>query len=65
MNWDTVEGTWKEMKGKAKATWGEITDDEWSKIQGRREEMVGLIQKKYGHSRDAAEKAVDDWQRKL
>ncbi|HMO06999.1 MAG TPA: CsbD family protein [Paracoccaceae bacterium] len=65
MNWDIVEGTWKELKGRAKATWGDITDDEWSSIEGRREEIVGLVQKRYGQSRDAAEKAVDDWYRGL
>jgi uncharacterized protein YjbJ (UPF0337 family) len=61
MNWDTIEGSWKEMVGRAQAKWGDITGDEWTKINGRREEMVGLVQKRYGKARDAAEKEVDDW----
>lgn len=61
MNWDTIEGSWKEVAGRAKAKWGDITNDEWATIKGRREEMVGLVQKRYGQARDAAEKEVDDW----
>lgn len=61
MNWDTIEGRWKEMAGRAQSKWGDITGDEWSKINGRREELVGLVQKRYGKARDAAEKEVDDW----
>ncbi len=61
MNWDTIEGSWKEMAGRAQAKWGDITGDEWTKIKGRREEMVGLVQKRYGKARDAAEQEVDDW----
>lgn len=65
MNWDTIEGSWKEMSGRAKAKWGDITGDEWSSIAGRRDEVVGLVQKRYGHARDAAEREVDDWFRGL
>lgn len=61
MNWDTIEGTWKQVTGKAQAKWGDITGDEWSSISGRRDEIVGLVQKRYGHTRDAAERDVDDW----
>lgn len=61
MNWDTVEGSWKEMTGRAQAKWGDITGDEWTQIKGRREEMVGLVQKRYGKARDVVEKEVDDW----
>jgi len=65
MNWDTVEGTWKQLAGKATAKWGDITGDEWASISGRREEIVGLVQKKYGHAKDDAEREVDDWYRGL
>jgi uncharacterized protein YjbJ (UPF0337 family) len=65
MNWDTIEGTWKELSGKAKANWGKITDDEWMTINGRREEIAGLVQRKYGRARDEAEREVDEWFRTL
>ena len=61
MNWDTIEGSWKEMTGRAQAKWGKITGDEWTEIKGRREEVVGLVQKRYGKARDVVEKEVDDW----
>lgn len=61
MNWDQIEGKWKQYKGKAKAKWGELTDDELDRIEGRREELVGLVQERYGQAREAAEKEVDDW----
>ena len=61
MNWDTVEGNWKQLKGKAQAKWGKITDDEWDQIEGRREQLAGKIQERYGKSRDAAEREADEW----
>ena len=65
MNWDTIEGNWKEMTGKAKAKWGDVTGDDWARITGRRDEIVGLVQKQYGRAKDEAEREVDDWFRKL
>jgi uncharacterized protein YjbJ (UPF0337 family) len=65
MNWDTIEGSWKQLSGRAQAKWGDITGDEWSSIKGRRDEIVGLVQNKYGHSRDIAEQEVDNWYRGL
>lgn len=61
MNWDQVEGNWKQLKGKAQAKWGDITDQEWHSAEGRREQIVGLVQKKYGHAKEVAEREVDDW----
>ena len=65
MNWDQIEGSWKELKGKVRQKWGKLTDDEVDQIQGKREELVGRLQKKYGYGRDAAEREVDDWSRDL
>lgn len=65
MNWDTIEGTWKQVSGKAKQRWGEITGDEWSQISGKRDEIVGLVQKRYGQARDEAERDVDAWLKSL
>ncbi|MCL4165589.1 UNVERIFIED_CONTAM: hypothetical protein GTU68_026908 [Idotea baltica] len=61
MNWDQIEGNWKEFKGKAQAKWGKLTDDEFDRIEGRRTELAGLIQQKYGKTRDEAEQEIDSW----
>ena len=52
MNWDTIEGSWKEMTGKAKAKWGDVTGDDWASITGRRDEIVGLVQKQSPRCRE-------------
>lgn len=65
MNWDQVEGRWKEFKGKAKEKWGDLTDDELDRVEGKRDQMVGLVQKKYGDSKADAERKVDEWSRNL
>ena len=56
MNKDIIEGNWRQIKGKIKAKWGKITDDELDEIDGDYEELCGKIQKAYGLSRDQAEK---------
>ena len=65
MNWDRVEGNWKQFKGKARQKWGDLTDDELERVGGRKDEMVGLIQEKYGITREEAQRQVDDWSRDL
>ena len=59
MNWDTTKGDWKQMKGKIREKWGEFTDDELDKVQGRREQLEGLLQKKLGLAKDEVKKQVD------
>jgi uncharacterized protein YjbJ (UPF0337 family) len=65
MNWDQVEGNWKQLKGKARQKWGQLTDDELDRVSGRREELVGLIQERYGKARDQAEREVNEWRDRL
>jgi uncharacterized protein YjbJ (UPF0337 family) len=65
MNWDTIQGSWKETVGRAKQRWGKITGDEWATVSGKRDEIVGMVQKRYGLARDEAEREVDDWVRTL
>lgn len=65
MNWDEIKGSWKQYKGKAKAQWGRLTDDDLDVIEGRREELVGRIQENYGIARDEAEKQVREWEGRL
>ncbi len=61
MNWDQIKGKWHQLKGSARAKWGELTDDELEQLEGNREKMVGKIQEKYGVAREEAEQQVDDW----
>lgn len=61
MNWDQVEGQWKQMKGKAQENWGQLTDDDLDKAAGNREQLEGRIQERYGKTKDQARKEVDDW----
>ncbi|NJS38845.1 MAG: CsbD family protein [Rhodobacteraceae bacterium] len=65
MNWDRIEGTWKQYKGKALETWADLTDDEFDRVAGKREQMIGLVQQKYGKAKDEAEREVDSWFAKL
>ena len=62
MNKDTIEGNWKQLKGKVKEQWGQLTDDEFDVIAGNRDKLVGKIQERYGCSRDAADKQVTRWE---
>lgn len=61
MNWDTVSGNWKHLKGKAREAFGDLTDDDMEKIAGKKDQFVGTVQTKYGITRDEAEKRVDKW----
>ncbi|HBM61109.1 CsbD family protein [Salipiger marinus] len=65
MNWDQIEGNWKQFTGKAREQWGDLTDDEVQQAKGNREQLAGVIQKKYGIAKEEAERQVDDWQRTL
>jgi uncharacterized protein YjbJ (UPF0337 family) len=65
MNWDRIEGNWKEFKGKAKEKWGHLTDDDLDVIAGKRDQLVGRLQKHYGWERDMAEQEVDVWSRDI
>ncbi|MEY2896030.1 MAG: hypothetical protein RL669_299 [Pseudomonadota bacterium] len=62
MNWDRIEGNWKQLTGRAKAQWGKLTDDDLDVVAGRREQLSGKIQERYGIAKDEAEKQVADWQ---
>ena len=58
MNWDIVEGNWKQFKGKVKARWGSLTDDHLDMIAGKRVELAGKIQEAYGITKDEAEQQI-------
>ena len=61
MNWDQVEGKWKQYKGQIKEKWGRLTDDDLDVINGRRQQLVGKIQQHYGIAREEAEKQCDEF----
>jgi uncharacterized protein YjbJ (UPF0337 family) len=61
MNWDRVQGSWKQFTGKAKEQWGKLTDDELTQINGDREQLEGKLQAKYGYAKDKAKQEVDNW----
>ena len=65
MNWDQVQGNWKQFKGQVKQKWGDLTDDDIDRIEGRQEESAGVIQKRYGKSKEEAKREVDEWAGKL
>ena len=65
MNWDMIEGNWKQFKGDAQAKWGKLTDNEWDAVEGNRERLAGKIQELYGKARDEAEKEVSEFERGL
>jgi uncharacterized protein YjbJ (UPF0337 family) len=56
---DILKGKWKQLRGSVKEKWGELTDDELDQIEGRRDQLVGKLQEKYGYTRMEAEKQID------
>lgn len=65
MNWNRIEGNWKQFKGHALQQWGKLTDDELDVIAGKRDLLMGKIQEAYGISRDETEKQVTEWQKRV
>jgi len=65
MNWEEVEGNWMQYKGKLTTQWGKLTDDDVKIVHGRRTELLGLLQKHYGHTKEQAEREIDLWTKKL
>ena len=61
MNWDTIEGQWKQFKGRAKQAWSKLTDDDLANLSGKREQLAGKIQERYGIQKQEAERQIDDW----
>lgn len=61
MNWDRIEGNWKQFKGHARQQWGKLTDDDFDQAAGRRDQLAGRIQERYGVARDDAARQIDDW----
>lgn len=60
MNWDRIEGNWKQFRGMVKEKWGKLTDDDLDVIEGKRDKLAGKIQERYGMAKDAAERELDE-----
>jgi uncharacterized protein YjbJ (UPF0337 family) len=63
MNWDIIEGNWNQTKGKVKEQWGKLTDDDLTKISGKRDQLAGKLQERYGIAKDEVEKQLNDFER--
>lgn len=64
MNWDRIEGNWKQLKGRMTTQWGKLTDDDLDVVAGRREQLAGKIQERYGVAKDEAERQIAAWERR-
>ena len=63
MNTDQMKGNWKQLVGKAKEKWGKLTDNDWTVTEGKRDQLVGRIQERYGIAREEAERQVEDFEK--
>lgn len=65
MNWDRIEGNWKQFAGKVKESFGNLTDDDIVKLNGNREQLEGMLQERYGYAKDKAKAEIDRWSNTL
>ena len=65
MNWDQIAGNWKQFQGNVKEKWGKLTDDDLTVIAGKRDQLTGLLQQKYGYAKDRAEKELDEFMKSV
>ena len=65
MNWDTIEGNWKQFKGNALQQWGKLTGDQLDVIAGKRDLLLGKIQEAYGITKDETETQLAEWEKRM
>ncbi|MFZ4604686.1 MAG: CsbD family protein [Caulobacter sp.] len=63
--WDRIEGSWKEMTGKVKEQWGKLTDDDLTVVAGKRDQLAGKIQERYGYAKDKAEHEISAFEARM
>ena len=63
MNWDQIQGKWKQIKGAARQKWAKLTDDDLEFIAGNREQFSGRLQERYGIAKEEADKQLEEWQK--
>jgi len=61
MNWDRIQGNWKQITGKVKEKWGKLTDDDLTAVAGKRDQLAGRLQQRYGYAKDQAEKELNEF----
>jgi uncharacterized protein YjbJ (UPF0337 family) len=65
MNWDRIEGNWKQFDGRVKEQWRKLTDDEIARVNGSRDQLEGIIQARYGYAKDQVKKDIETWLNRL
>ena len=65
MNWDQIQGNWKQMTGKVKEKWGKLTDDDLTTIAGKRDQLTGLLQQRYGYAKEQAEMELNEFTKEM
>jgi uncharacterized protein YjbJ (UPF0337 family) len=65
MNWESIKGQWKQFQGKVKEKWGKLTDDDLTTMAGKKDQLLGKLQERYGYEKDQAEKELDEFTRGL
>jgi uncharacterized protein YjbJ (UPF0337 family) len=65
MNWDQIQGDWKQMTGKVKEKWGKLTDNDLTVIAGKQDQLAGLLQQRYGYAKEQVEKELDEFTKGL
>jgi uncharacterized protein YjbJ (UPF0337 family) len=65
MNWDQIAGDWKQFKGKVRQRWGKLTDQDLTVVEGKRDELIGKIQERYGIAKDEAEKQLKSFSEEM
>ncbi len=63
MNWDQIAGMWKQWGGRIRQKWGKLTDDDIQHIAGKRDELAGKLQERYGIEKEEAHRQIDEWER--
>jgi len=61
VNWDRVEGNWKQFAGKVREKWGKLTEDDLQVINGHQDQLIGRLQERYGIAKEEAQKQVKYW----
>jgi uncharacterized protein YjbJ (UPF0337 family) len=61
MNWDEVEGKWKQVRGLVKEKWGKLTDDDLDVMTGKKEQLIGKVQERYGITKEEAQRQIEGW----
>lgn len=65
MNKEQLEGNWTQLKGKVREQWGQLTDDDIAIVNGRRDQLAGRIEERYGIAKEEVTRQIADWERRL